>query len=37
MPNFKYQIVIEWSSEDDRFWVGLPNFLQQQWQTHGDP
>jgi len=30
-------MVIQRSDEDDRFLVGFPIFLEQQWQTHGDP
>ncbi len=32
----KYQIVIQWSEEDDCFLVGFPDFPGQQWRTHGD-
>lgn len=31
------KLIIQWSDEDDRFWVRFPIFLEQQWQTHGDP
>jgi antitoxin HicB len=36
MHNFKYQMVIQWSDEDNCFLVGLPDFPGQQWRTHGD-
>ncbi len=36
MTRLKYQMVIQWSDEDDCFLVGLPDFLGQQWRTHGD-
>jgi len=32
----KYQIVIQWSDEDDSFLVGFPDFPGQRWRTHGD-
>ncbi len=32
----KYQMVIQWSEEDDYFLVGFPNFPGQQWRTHGE-
>ena len=31
----KYQMVIQWSEEDDCFLVGFPDFPGQQWRTHG--
>jgi antitoxin HicB len=34
MTPLKYQIVIQWSDEDDCFLVGLPDFPGQQWRTH---
>ena len=33
---FKYQMVIQWSEEDDCFLVGFPDFPGQQWRTHGE-
>jgi antitoxin HicB len=36
MNNFKYQMIIQWSDEDDCFLVGLPDFPGQQWRSHGD-
>lgn len=36
MTNFKYQMVIQWSDKDHCFLVGFPDFLGQQWRTHGD-
>jgi antitoxin HicB len=36
MTNFKYQMVIQWSDEDQCFLVGSPDFLGQQWRSHGD-
>ncbi|PZO17892.1 MAG: HicB family protein [Leptolyngbya foveolarum] len=36
MNKLKYQMVIQWSDEDDCFLVGLPDFPGQQWRTHGD-
>jgi antitoxin HicB len=36
MYNFKYQMVIQWSDEDNCFLVGLPDFPGQQWRTHGE-
>ncbi len=36
IPNLKYQMVIQWSEEDDCFLVGFPDFPGQQWRTHGD-
>ncbi len=32
----KYQMVIQWSEEDQSFLVGFPDFPGQQWRTHGD-
>ncbi len=32
----KYQMVIQWSEEDNCFLVGFPDFPEQQWRTHGD-
>jgi antitoxin HicB len=36
MMNLKYQMVIQWSEEDNCFLVGFPDFPGQQWRTHGD-
>ncbi|MGD1897215.1 MAG: type II toxin-antitoxin system HicB family antitoxin [Phormidesmis sp.] len=33
---YKYQMVIQWSDDDNCFLVGLPDFPGQQWRTHGD-
>lgn len=32
----KYQMVIQWSDEDDCFLIGFPDFPGQQWRTHGE-
>lgn len=32
----KYQMVIQWSEEDDCFLVGFPDFPEQRWRTHGE-
>lgn len=36
MAKFKYQILIQWSDEDNCFLVGFPDFPGQRWRTHGD-
>lgn len=36
MMNLKYQMLIQWSDEDNSFLVGFPDFPGQQWRTHGD-
>ena len=36
MNRLKYQMVIQWSEEDNCFLVGFPDFLGQQWRTHGE-
>ncbi|MBO3459910.1 type II toxin-antitoxin system HicB family antitoxin [Aetokthonos hydrillicola Thurmond2011] len=36
MSKFKYQMVIQWSEEDNCFLVGFPDFPGQRWRTHGD-
>ncbi len=36
MDKFKYKMVIQWSEIDDCYLVGLPDFLGQEWRTHGD-
>ena len=32
----KYQMVIQWSDEDQCFLVALPDFPGSKWRTHGD-
>ena len=34
--DLKYQMVIQWSDEDNCFLVGFPDFPGQQWRTHGE-
>lgn len=36
MMNLRYQMLIQWSEEDDCFLVGFPDFPGQQWRTHGE-
>lgn len=36
MSQLKYQMVIQWSEEDNCFLVALPDFPGQHWRTHGD-
>ncbi|BAQ64876.1 type II toxin-antitoxin system HicB family antitoxin [Geminocystis sp. NIES-3709] len=36
MSKYKYKMVIEWSSEDNCFLVGFPDFVGQKWRTHGN-
>ncbi len=36
MMKLKYQMIIEWSEEDNCFLVGFPDFKGQRWRTHGD-
>lgn len=36
MIQLKYQIVIQWSEEDECFLVGFADFPGQRWRTHGD-
>lgn len=36
MNKLKYQMIIQWSEEDDCFLVGFPDFPNQKWRTHGD-
>ncbi len=36
MSKFKYQMLIQWSEEDNCFLVGFPDFPGQPWRTHGD-
>jgi hypothetical protein len=33
MTQLKYQMVIQWSEEDDCFLVCFPDFPEQQWRT----
>lgn len=32
----KYQMIIQWSDEDDCFLVGFPDFPNQKWRSHGN-
>ena len=34
--NLKYQMIIQWSEEDNLYLVALPDFPGQQWSTHGE-
>ena len=36
MSNLKYQMIIQWSEEDNCFLVGFPDFPGQEWRTHGE-
>ncbi|KAB8316365.1 type II toxin-antitoxin system HicB family antitoxin [Tolypothrix campylonemoides VB511288] len=36
MTKLKYQMVIQWSVEDNCFLVRFPDFPGQRWRTHGD-
>jgi predicted RNase H-like HicB family nuclease len=36
MSKLKYQMIIQWSEEDNCFLVGFPDFPGQRWRTHGD-
>ena len=36
MNQLKYQMIIQWSDEDNCFLVSLPDFPGQQWRTHGN-
>jgi predicted RNase H-like HicB family nuclease len=36
MDQLEYQMIIQWSDEDNCFLVALPDFLGQYWRTHGD-
>ncbi len=36
IDKLKYQMLIQWSEEDDCFLVGFPDFPGQQWRTHGE-
>jgi antitoxin HicB len=32
----RYQMLIQWSDEDECFLVSLPDFPRQQWRSHGE-
>lgn len=34
--NLKYQMIIQWSEEENIYLVALPDFPGQQWATHGE-
>jgi antitoxin HicB len=36
MDKLKYQMIIQWSDEDNCFLVALPDFPGSYWRTHGD-
>jgi antitoxin HicB len=36
MMKLKYQMIIQWSEEDNCFLVAFPDFPGQKWRTHGD-
>ncbi|NET74055.1 MAG: type II toxin-antitoxin system HicB family antitoxin [Sphaerospermopsis sp. SIO1G2] len=36
MINLKYQMIIQWSEEDNCFLVGFPDFPGQIWRSHGN-
>ena len=36
MQVLKYQMLIQWSDEDQCFLVALPDFPGSKWRTHGD-
>lgn len=36
MDKLKYQMIIQWSDEDNCFLVSLPDFPGQHWRTHGN-
>ena len=36
MDKLKYQMVIQWSDEDNCFLVAFPDFPGSYWRTHGD-
>jgi antitoxin HicB len=36
MDRLKFQMVIQWSEQDNCFLVGFPDFPGQQWRTHGE-
>ncbi len=36
MMNLEYQMIIQWSQEDNYFLVGCSDFPRQNWRIHGD-
>jgi len=36
MTKLKYQMMIQWSEDDNCFLVGFPDFPGQKWRTHGE-
>ena len=36
MDKLKYQMIIQWSNEDNCFLVALPDLPGQYWRTHGN-
>ncbi|MFN6514086.1 MAG: type II toxin-antitoxin system HicB family antitoxin [Nostoc sp. CreGUA01] len=36
MMRLKYQMIIQWSEEDNCFLVAFPDFPGQKWRTHGE-
>ena len=36
MDKLKYQMIIQWSEEDNCFLVALPDFPGSYWRSHGD-
>ncbi|MEM9275087.1 MAG: type II toxin-antitoxin system HicB family antitoxin [Cyanobacteria bacterium P01_F01_bin.143] len=34
--SLKYQMIIQWSDEDNIYLVALPDFPGQTWSTHGE-
>ena len=36
MDKLKYQMIIQWSNEDNCFLVALPDFPGQYWRSHGN-
>lgn len=34
--NLKYQMIIQWSEEDNIYLVALPDFPGDKWATHGE-
>jgi len=36
MSKAKYQMIIQWSDEDNCFLVAFPDFPSSYWRTHGD-
>jgi antitoxin HicB len=36
LNEFRYQMVIQWSDEDNCFLVSFPDFPGQRWRSHGD-